>query len=96
MKTYSKSYEDRRYDLLVSIDEEMKRLRTTANALINAEDTAKNQQTIQKCIDYCSNLQKLYSDLSTLEEEGDTDYLTEEEDENDSGFGTGMSFLGFN
>ncbi len=95
MKTYSKTYEDRRYELLVGIDEEMKRLRTTANALINAEDTIKNQQTIQKCLDYCSNLQKLYGELSTLEEEGDTDYLTEDEDENDGGFGTGMDFLGF-
>ena len=96
MKTYSKSYEDRRYDLLVSIDEEMKRLRTTANALINAEDTEKNQQTIQKCIDYCSKKKRLLADFGAGDEVGDTDYLTEEEDENDSGFGTGMSFLGFN
>lgn len=96
MRTYSKSYEEKRYELLVSIDEEMKRVRTTASALINADDTTKNPLTIQKVMDYCSNLQRLYADLSTLDLEGDNDYLAEDEEQADNGFGTGMDFLGTN
>lgn len=95
MRRYSQSYEEKRYDILVSIDEEMKRVRVTANALINADDTDKNRQTIQKITDYCSNLQALYGELLTLEEEGDYDYLADSDDEGeDNGFGTGMDLFG--
>lgn len=93
MRRYSKSYEEKRYEILVGIDEEMKRIRVTANALINAEDTAKNRQTIQKITDFCSNLQALYSELCTLEESSH-DYSFDEDDNDDNnGFGTGIDFL---
>lgn len=94
MRSYSKSYDEKRYEILVSIDEEMKRVRVTANSLINADDTDKNRQTIQKITDYCSNLQALYGELLTLEEERDYDDFDSNTDGEDDGFGTGMSFLG--
>jgi hypothetical protein len=94
VRTYSKSYDEKRYELLVSIDEEMKRIRVNANALINAEDANKNRQTVQKITDFCANIQALYAELCTLEESSRNYSFDDEHDDDNNGFGTGMDFFG--
>lgn len=82
--------EEKQYEALAAIDEEMTRIKQTANSLKNAEDKDKNLKALAQISDYISNIRRGYSDYEALEMEDDT----EEDDYSGSDYDSGSAFLG--
>lgn len=87
----SYEYDVKHYEALASIDEEMTRIKTTANTLKNAEDKDKTLTTLTVISEYISNIRKMYNNLEIIEMEGDEQEDDEEPDAN--GYADGTSFL---
>lgn len=86
----SSEYENRLYEALAGIDEEMTRIKSAAATLKNAEDKEKNLITLTTINGYISNIRKMYGNLEIIEMEG------EDPDENEtdsSGYADVSGFL---